>query len=674
MFFFFNLCSPLHSIIQDLCKNWSLSDFQNYELKYSENNERYVTEKNRHEVKNGSVLRLKHSALKATQDILVVLKQGSTIEKTKCLENMSRLSSDPTFAIEFIKEQGLNSIIKMIEDEKCIGEMLKFALLSFVELMDHGTVSFDILQPVFVMRNIQFINNPSLIAKEIIMSALMILENIVQNSFNSTLVEKHVTFDNLLKLLQDSSSQAIQQNTVALMNALFIKADESRKKQIAATFSTKQYRNVFLLSVLNNEIGTEMAHQLSVLQTLTLGLLDHRKNTVMNAQDQEAMDKIKELRRIAFEGEGLEQTLDVTGRKQATVHYKKLGFKYDINPGQDFMEAPGLLALDCMIYFARNFTQAYTKVVHENSCRSDEHEFFFGRCSIELVKLLCDILHIGEPFETGKDFHPIFFTHDHPFEEFFCICIVVLNKTWKDMRATNEDFLKVFSVVKEQITRSLKTKPRNLEDFKTKIGQLTYAKITALRQQERTSREECESTASAIVNLKEKIKPEIEDLIRQQRLGYLVEGTRFSKYNRGVRSKEKFWYVRLSPNHKVLHYGDCDEKTVPTLEELKNKLEVSEIKQLLIGKECPLFREMKSRNKTTTLFSITFDSGEQQTLDFVAPDEQTFDFWTDGKFLALFFSHFLSFSHFFLYYDTIFLSFRSQRSTESKDDEQTERR
>lgn len=37
----------------------------------------------------------------------------------------------------------------------------------------------------------------------------------------------------------------------------------------------------------------------------------------------------------------------------------------------------------------------------------------------------------------------MFFTHDRSFEEFFCICIQLLNKTWKEMRATNEDFNKV---------------------------------------------------------------------------------------------------------------------------------------------------------------------------------------------------------------------------------------
>lgn len=353
-------------------------------------------------------------------------------------------------------------------------------------------------------------------------------------------------------------------------------------------------------------------------------------------QDQDAHEKIKELLRIAFD-DGTDAQPDVTARRQNNAYsnyYKKLGFKCDINPAQDFIEIPpGILALDCMVYFARNYTQNYTKVVHENSCRADEHECPFGRTSIELVKLLCEILHIGEPpLEQGQDFHPMFFTHDHPFEEFFCICIVILNKTWRDMRATVEDFLKVFSVVREQILRSLKIRPINLDDFKLKIQLLPYGKITELRQQERTSKEECESTASAIISLKEKITPEIMSLIKEQRLGYLVEGTRFSKYSRnGTRIKDKFWYARLSPNHKVIHYGDCDEKTVPTLDELGNKVLVHDIRQLLVGKECPHMKEVRSRKSAVNLgFSITLDTTDHTTLEFVAPDETVFNYWTDG--------------------------------------------
>lgn len=45
--------------------------------------------------------------------------------------------------------------------------------------------------------------------------------------------------------------------------------------------------------------------------------------------------------------------------------------------------------------------------------------------------------------EGCNDYHPMFFTHDRAWEEFFCVCIQLLNKTWKEMRATSEDFNKV---------------------------------------------------------------------------------------------------------------------------------------------------------------------------------------------------------------------------------------
>jgi hypothetical protein len=37
----------------------------------------------------------------------------------------------------------------------------------------------------------------------------------------------------------------------------------------------------------------------------------------------------------------------------------------------------------------------------------------------------------------------MFFSQDHSFHELFCVAIQLLNKTWKEMRATQEDFDKV---------------------------------------------------------------------------------------------------------------------------------------------------------------------------------------------------------------------------------------
>ncbi|KAG8037581.1 hypothetical protein G9C98_005791 [Cotesia typhae] len=548
----FNQKQPLAGIIQGLCNEWSLTDPDTYSLQFSENNnQNYITEKNRNEIKNGSVLRLEHSPSKTAGDILHKLNNGTAEDKLTALQKLSTL------------------------------------------------ISWDILEPPFINKVASYVNNQSVAQdSNVIEASLSILENIVLNSSGKYgLVEKEVTFPNLVMHLQSMSPQ-IQQNTIALINALFLKADLIKRRAVAATLQSKQVRNVFLTNVIQStgQVGTEMAHQLYVLQTLVLSLLEQRMMTKMDPQDQDAHDKIKELRRIAFDTEGNVSSGDVAARKQGLFakDYKKLGFKYDINPALDFNGTPpGMLALDCMIYFARNHTESYTKVVLEHSCRADEHE--------------C-------PFE------------------FYCVCIVLLNKTWKEMRATTEDFVKVFSVVREQITRALQCKPTGLDKFRNKLQQLTYSTITNLWQQERTNREEWESHAKPIVELREQITPEILDLIQQQRLGFLVEGTRFTKYSaRGQRIKDKFWYVRLSPNHKVFHYGDCDEKSVPTIDDLPMKLAVVDIRGLLIGRDCPHMKDLQRRKTTHQLaFSLVLDSVEVSNLDFVAPDEQVFDYWTDG--------------------------------------------
>lgn len=439
----FDQTQPLNTIIQNLCTGWNLTyDPENYALQFDDSQSmQFVTEKNRREVKNGTVLQLRFSALKTTRDILEKLRNGTEVEKLAVLKELTSLSGDLTFALEFIKEKGLTILIEAIEKLEWSGELLQHALVSFVELTDHGTVSFDVLGEIFINRNIEFIRNPSKYQQsEIIQSALNILENIVQNGSKHHLVEKELmgSLESLVKLLSGASHPVTQQHTLALINALFMKGNDTTKKKISDDFSQKQYRNVLLQHVLNQKMTQELAHQLYVFQTLTLGLLEQRMRVSVTQHEQEVADQIMKLKKIAFE-------MDNNENHSNQLYYKKLGFKCDFNPVKDFMEIPpGMLALDCMIYFATHFEQGYKKVVHESSVRSDEHDCPFGRTSIELIKMLVDVLRIGQtPHEQGIDFQPIFFAHDHPFETLFCQCVFVLNKTWKDMRATTEDFPKV---------------------------------------------------------------------------------------------------------------------------------------------------------------------------------------------------------------------------------------
>lgn len=280
------ICYNCPGIIQDLCPFWSITDHDNYALQFDQpNNKHYVTEKNRGEVKNGSVLQLRHSPAKISADFLQTLRSTSNepSDKVVALQKLVTFSDDPTFAAEFINQQGFELIVGMIEDERCSGDLLRYVLLSFVELMEHGIVLWNSLRPAFIERNLFCVNHPRRVAAEAVQAALSNLENIVHSSTGPeriALIEQEVTFDGILLLLQDAANPVTQQNTLALVNALFVKAATAeRRREIAAAFASKQYRTVLQTMVTGPTVGTELAHQLYVLQTLTMGLLEARMMT-----------------------------------------------------------------------------------------------------------------------------------------------------------------------------------------------------------------------------------------------------------------------------------------------------------------------------------------------------------------------------------------------------------
>uniref|UniRef100_A0A8C7EH68 Engulfment and cell motility 3 n=1 Tax=Nothoprocta perdicaria TaxID=30464 RepID=A0A8C7EH68_NOTPE len=157
----------------------------------------------------------------------------------------------------------------------------------------------------------------------------------------------------------------------------------------------------------------------------------------------------------------------------------------------------------------------------------------------------------------------------------------------------------VLQVVREQITRTLSLKPTSLELFKTRVNVLNYSEILKLRQTERLHQEE--TLAVPVLVLRERLKPELLELIRQQRLLRLCEGTLFRKIS-SRRRQDKLWYCRLSPNHKVLHYGDVEEGVPSCHFQQHLYVPVADMKALLVGKECPHTKEKSSgkQNKVST--------------------------------------------------------------------------
>uniref|UniRef100_G1KUB6 ELMO domain-containing protein n=1 Tax=Anolis carolinensis TaxID=28377 RepID=G1KUB6_ANOCA len=250
---------------------------------------------------------------------------------------------------------------------RLFGDMLSFTLTAFVELMDHGIVSWDTFSVAFIKKIAGYVSKfPTDIA--ILQRSLAILESMVLNSHDLyQKVAQEITIGQLISPLQ-GADQEIQTYTIAVINALFLKAPDDRRQEMANILAQKQLRGIILQHVIRAQraINNEMAHQLYVLQVLTFNLLEDRMMTKMDPQDQAQRDIIFELRRIAFDAESElnNSTGNVEKRKSMyTRDYKKLGFINHVNPAMDFTQTPpGMLALDNMLYFAKHQQDAYIRV------------------------------------------------------------------------------------------------------------------------------------------------------------------------------------------------------------------------------------------------------------------------------------------------------------------------
>nr|CAG4635321.1 EOG090X02BW [Artemia franciscana] len=626
----FDQTETLSVILSRILSAYRLQD-EGYDLYLTTNTRKYVTSENRSDLSDGDFVMITTSVKKLVDDIMQKLGQ-STNERNETLKKLNLHLKDATVAREFVRKEGHKVLTNLIESSKLDSCVTVYILQSIIQLMDHNILSWEFVEAAFVNKVTGYVNS-NVSDAQLLQHSLSILEALLGTS-KAHYVERGVTIPNLASKVQSKTNDPkVHLNTISLINALFLRADEKQRTAIVPTISTRNIRNLIAVNIIRDglNIGSEMLHQLYILQTLCLSTLAEKKNAMLCPQDPEVLDKIRELRAIAFEVEyGMTDTIR---QHSLTREYRKLGFNNDVNPACELQNPPGKLALDCMCYFARNHTDRYRKFIFENSKGSDR-DCPFGSTGIELTRLLCDILQIGEPLqEQGGTFYPMFLGSDSPFFEMFSICIQAVNKTWKEMHATTADISKVFQIVREQVIRTLvkEEEVRSFDTFRSELQRLSYNEINNLLQQERQLKEESGSNSKQILQLREMLAPELLELVQQQRIGYLVRGTRFTKYVRGQRLKDKFWFIRLSPSHKVFHYGDCDDKTIPSLEELKNKVPVMEIKDVLIGKDCPHVKDIKSKKMTHPyVFSMVLDTPEPSTLDFVAPDEQTYEYWLDG--------------------------------------------
>lgn len=619
-FFEFDRSLDLSVTIENMCGMMNVPNHQTYALKFSgfsDNDEKYVTEDNKFEVKNGNMLKLKTSAAMEVRTLCNVLKQGSLVEKNQLLMTLSNNCGDPEFVKAFLmNENALDITMNFICNGKTSEKNLKLALKSFAQICEHESFNWDWVTESFLNHLFVLLHKPETHA-DVITPLLSILECATLNSDKFLKkIQESVNLIYLFETLERYREITTQKNILALMNALFSKHDQKHQLLFSKIFVKTPYREKVydIYSRTPSEFEAEIERQLAEYQSNTLYHLQNRSTTILrNENDTNAL--LIRLIKCAFSEDN-------------PCYISKLMFTDVDNPIEDFSAYPGMLLTDCLNHLINVewHHKQFKTMMTENFYRVEKSWFPFGRASIELIKALLKILQIEESSRACKKFHPMLLTTNNPFEEMFCICLFAFYKTWKDMKAkTMEDFDRIVNNVSDQIIHSIKTPFTNLQNFAKNLNDID---VVALRELRRQSQRNLKGKSESLNFLRDNIvTPEMVELLKKQRIKFLKEGSMLEIFIKGVRSQHKMWFTVLSNDNKEIWYKNGPES--PNKDDMK-KISVQDITQLLIESDCPHYRDIRGGFP----FSIGYDSkliNGQECLNFVAPDENTFNYWTDGE-------------------------------------------
>ncbi|KAL3220093.1 hypothetical protein MRX96_005490 [Rhipicephalus microplus] len=156
----------------------------------------------------------------------------------------------------------------------------------------------------------------------------------------------------------------------------------------------------------------------------------------------------------------------------------------------------------------------------------------------------------------------MYFSHECFFEEVFSVCMLLVFKTWREMKASQDEHPQGLRHCEPADCAGAQAQSPHCLDinsFRTTLSSLPYSEIVKQLQRENDERKASERQSRAVNQLRDSFRAEIISLVNENRINVLCKGSRFQKYGaKGNRIKDGYVFVKLSHNLKALHYGDCN--------------------------------------------------------------------------------------------------------------------
>ncbi|EGT45117.1 CBN-CED-12 protein [Caenorhabditis brenneri] len=119
---------------------------------------------------------------------------------------------------------------------------------------------------------------------------------------------------------------------------------------------------------------------------------------------------------------------------------------------------------------------------------------------------------------------------------------------------------KVASVVLEQLRYVLKTREmQDVEELASHLETFSYKAMQEVWREEQLGKENDQLHSQAVIQLKTKLRPKMEEIVRINHLNYLKQGAVFRKPMKSKSlAKAAFWHWKLDASEKMLTITGCD--------------------------------------------------------------------------------------------------------------------
>lgn len=637
----FDQARGLDEIVASICSQWALENAHKYALR-TDVSGKYITDMNRHELKDGAVLKLSQSPTELAMSVLTnVNARGNPNLRRDALRSIKAETEDPAFAEAFIKLSGLSILFRIIDQELTDGTeetILGYSISSVTATFTHGIMNWTDISDAFVVQMASIVHRE---AGSAVRAGLRFLVSILaRDSSRYDIICSKTDYRALIAHIRSADS-VVQENAIALINAFIIyAATPDVQKEVYRRLESEKLFESLQDRVINGraDIAPNLARELAIFQHLhfrkltvrlyePVGLNDHTSQ-LLNVLCMSYPDYSSDVTKVA--GSEVER---------ATAILAKLGIRNVRTLDEETPCPPGILALEYMADFARRYNDIFVHLIHEQLKLPESFKCDFFKVSIDVLLLIVDVFGISrQAVTTRTTYIPALFTSREPVKELFAIAVQLVFKNWSEMKANEQDRRQVLTITRHQLMELVKVPqsslPEGLEPLKTLVFSKSFGDVIKTELDLLRDLESSQLQSESVQRLIKTLTSEATELVRAKRVAYLQHGEFFHILNKAKTKREPArFYCILSSNSKTIHYSEPVAESYnqrPNLTQLHMHFLVEDIKCVLTPREMTSINAKKLEPELVSrIFGVVVGS-EMQCVEFVAPSPETAEIWMDG--------------------------------------------